>query len=103
MRAMSMLTLAPLYPTINPSFIVFPSAGRPELPEGSDLGGAGTAPPDPHPRPRLRRAHSCVLTRDRDDLAGHVRGEIAGQKEDDVGDLGRLRAAAEHLARGQGV
>ena len=51
-------------------------------------------------RPRLRVFSSGLrmLAADRDDLAGQVRGVVAGQEDHHVGDLPRLRGAAERLA-----
>ena len=46
-------------------------------------------------------ACSGMLAADGDDLAGHVRGVVAGQEDDHVGDLPRLGGAAERLAAGQ--
>src|SRR6266487_7010092 len=40
-----------------------------------------------------------VLAADGDDLAGHVAGVVAGEEDDHVGDLPRLRRATEGLAR----
>ncbi len=56
------------------------------------------ASPRGPPRPPLT-VLSGVLAADRDDLAGHVRREVAGEEDDDVGDLPRLGRAAERLAR----
>jgi hypothetical protein len=42
-----------------------------------------------------------VLAADRDHLAGHVAGVVAGQEDHDVGDLPGLGGAAERLAAGQ--
>ena len=41
---------------------------------------------------------SGVLAADRDDLAGHVRREVAGEEDDHVRDLPRLGGAPERLA-----
>ena len=62
-------------------------------------GGQRRGPP--HARAAVaaggRPAQGCWLT-DRDDLAGHVRREIAGEEHDDVRDFPRLGRAPERLA-----
>src|SRR5438270_7190701 len=54
----------------------------------------------------LARAYGCcdalwMLTADRHHFAGHVRGVVAGEEDDDVCDLPRLGRAPECFARHQ--